>query len=273
LKSVDTDFINLYDIPLLAGRNLQTSDTTREYIINEVALKAFGFPTPEAAIGQRLTKGDGDIGLPITGVVKDFHQFSLKSGIDAAALVMYKDGLNTLNIKLPPSQPGKWKDAIALIEADWKRVYPDIPFEYRFYDDTISSLYKQEYKTSTLITAATGITVFISCLGLFGLATLMAFQRTKEIGIRKVLGATVTGIMGLLSKDFVKLILVAVAVASPIAWWAMNRWLEDFAYRIDIQWWMFAVAGLATVVIALFTVSWQAVRAAIANPVDSLRDE
>src|SRR5690606_23642639 len=146
-------------------------------------------------------------------------------------------------------------------------------YRYRFYDETLEAMYRQERQVGRLINLATAITILISCLGLFGLATLIAFQRTKEIGIRKVLGATVTGIVGLLSKDFVKLVLIAIVIASPIAWWAMNNWLADFAYRIDIQWWMFAAAGVAAVVIALLTVSWQAIRAAVANPVDSLRDE
>lgn len=273
MKNVDADFIGLYNIPLLAGQNLQSSDTARGYVINEVALKAFGFPTPEAAIGKQLVNANGDKSLPITGVVRDFHQFNFKSRIDAATFISAKDGLNTLNIKLPPSQPGKWKEAIQIIETEWKQLYPGIPFEYRFYDETIASMYEQEYRTSRLISAATGITIFISCLGLFGLATLMAFQRTKEIGIRKVLGASVTGIVQLLSKDFVKLVLIAVVIASPIAWWAMDKWLTDFTYRIEIQWWMFGLAGLTAVVIALLTVSWQAIRAAMANPVDSLKNE
>lgn len=271
-KNVDTDFIDLYNIPLLAGRNLQLSDTIHEYIINEVALKALGFPTPEAAIGKQLSDPDGR-NFPIIGVVRDFHEFSLKSSIEAAAFISEKPELRTLNIKLPPSQPEKWEKAIQIIETEWKKTYPGVPFEYKFYDEAIASLYKQDRNTSKLIGAATGVTIFISCLGLFGLATLTAFQRTKEIGIRKVLGATVTGIVKILSKDFVKLVLIAIVIASPIAWWAMNQWLQDFAYRVEIQWWMFVLAGTIAVFIALLTVSSQALKAAIANPVDSLRDE
>jgi len=271
-KNADTDFIDLYNIPLLAGHNLQESDTTREYIINEATLKAFGFPTPESAIGKQLS-GYDDKSLPITGVVRDFHEFSLKSSIEPAAFISEKSELRTLNIKLPPSQPEKWEKAIQVIETEWKKIYPGVPFEYKFYDETIASLYQQERNTSKLVGAATGITIFISCLGLFGLATLTAVQRTKEIGIRKVLGATVTGIVKILSKDFVILVFIAIVIASPIAWWAMNQWLQDFAYRVEIQWWMFVLAGTIAVLIALFTVSFQAVKAALANPVDSLRDE
>jgi ABC-type antimicrobial peptide transport system permease subunit len=273
LKYIDADFIDLYGITLLAGQNLQGSDTTREYIINEVALKEFGFPTPEAAIGQQLTTSWGDKSLPITGVVSDFHQFNTKSTIGAAAFVSQKDNLRVINIKLPASQPNKWKEAIAIIEKEWKQLYPGIPFEYKFYDETSATLYEQEFNTSKLVGLATGITILISCLGLFGLATLTAFQRTKEIGVRKVLGATVASVVSLLSKDFVKLVFIAILIASPITWWIMNKWLEDFAYRIDIEWWMFTLAGILAVVIALLTVSFQAVKAAIANPVDSLRDE
>ncbi|HUH18309.1 ABC transporter permease [Albibacterium sp.] len=271
-KNIDTDYIDLYNIPLLAGRNLQESVTTREYIINEVALKAFGFPTPESAIGKQLTNYN-DKNLPITGVVRDFHEFSLKSGIEPAAFISEKNNFRTLNIKLPASQPDQWEKAIQIIETEWKGVYPGVPFEYKFYDETIASLYQQERNTSKLVGAATGVTIFISCLGLFGLATLTAFQRTKEIGIRKVLGATVAGIVKTLSKDFVKLVFIAIVIASPIAWWAMDKWLQDFAYRVDIQWWMFAIAGVLAILIALFTVSSQALKAALVNPVDSLRDE
>lgn len=159
------------------------------------------------------------------------------------------------------------------MEQEWKAVYPNAPFDYRFSDERIKSLYDAENRMSKLIGLATGITIFISCLGLFGLATLTAFQRSKEIGIRKVLGASVSGIVSMLSRDFVKLVCIALVIASPIAWWAMNQWLDNFAYRIEIQWWVFALAGSVAVGIALLTVSWQAIRAALKNPVDSLRDE
>ena len=183
-----------------------------------------------------------------------------------------RSSLQTFNVRLPTDHK-QWKKAFAAMEEEWKAIYPHAAFEYRFNDERIKGLYESEYRMAKLIGLATGVTILVSCLGLFGLATLTAFQRTKEIGIRKVLGASVSGIVGLLSKDFVKLVCLAIVIASPIAWWAMNRWLADFAYRIDIQWWMFAIAGLGAVVIALLTVSWQAIRAAVANPVDSLRDE
>ncbi|WP_028298186.1 ABC transporter permease [Olivibacter sitiensis] len=272
-KYIDKDYIDVYQIELLAGRNIQQTDTMRDILINEAALEALGLQSPEQAIGQFLVQSD-NINLPIVGVFKNFHQKSLRTEIGSLILgSSNKSGqLQTFHIKLPNDRK-QWKKAIATMEKEWKNFYPNAPFEYKFVDEKIKTLYETEYRTAKLIDLATGVTIFISCLGLFGLATLTAFQRTKEIGIRKVLGASVSGIVGLLSKDFVKLVLLAIVIASPIAWWAMNKWLEDFAYKIEIQWWMFALAGLAAVVIALLTVSAQAIKAAVANPVDSLRDE
>ncbi|MGK9127376.1 ABC transporter permease [Olivibacter sp. SA151] len=270
-KNIDNNYLDLYQIPLLAGRNVQLTDTVRELLLNETALKAFGFSRAEEAIGQTLYQGNTP--RTIVGVIKDFHQFNLKSTIDLLGFTAQKPGLTTFNIKLSSPKVSSWKKAIALIEQEWKQVYPTVPFSYQFYDDTIKSLYRQEHSTSRLVNVATAITLLISCLGLYGLATFTAFQRTKEIGIRKVLGATVGGITGLLSKDFIKLVLIALMIATPIAWWAMNKWLENFAFKITVQWWMFAFAGLGAVTIALLTVSYQAIKAAIANPVDSLRSE
>src|SRR5690606_3611340 len=231
------------------------------------------FKTPQAAVGQFVSMG-GSNRYPIVGVIADFHQKDLHLEIEPLALgaSSRRSDLQTFNVKLP-SDRKQWKKAIAVMEKEWKTIYPHAPFEYRFNDERIKGLYESEYRMAKLVGLATGVTILVSCLGLFGLATLTAFQRTKEIGIRKVLGATVSGIAGLLSIDFVKLVCLATVIASPIAWWAMNRWLADFAYRIDIQWWMFAAAGVGAVAIALLTVSWQAIRAAVANPVESLRDE
>jgi len=272
MKMADTAYLRVYGLKLLAGRNIRPSDTINELIINEKALEIYGFSSPSEAIGEVLVTPYNGQSYPIVGVVADFHPMGLRSEIPPTAIASAKDRLHTFTIKLP-RDPAQWQAAIQIIENEWKKVYPGVPFEYRFYDKFIEEYYESDRNTQKLIRAATGITIFISCLGLFGLATLTAFQRTKEIGIRKVLGATVSGIVGLLSRDFLKLILIAVVVASPIAWWLMNKWLEDFVYRINIQWWMFALAGVAAVAIALLTVSWQAIRAAMANPVDSLRDE
>jgi len=272
MKWIDTAYIPLYGIELIAGRNLRPSDTINEYVINETAVKTFGFASPQEAIGKTLSRL-GKQGFPIVGVVRDFHMKDFYTEMEPAILMTEKSNLSTFNVKLNTEDPAQWQKTLKTIEEKWYRFYPPGTFSYKFYDETLEALYTQERNLAKLINIATTIAIVISCLGLFGLVTLTAFQRTKEIGIRKVLGATVTGIVAMLSKDFVKLVLIAAAIASPIAWWAMNRWLEGFAYHIDIQWWMFAAAGSAAVVIALLTVSWQAIRAAMANPVESLRDE
>jgi len=271
-KFIDTAYLDLYQMDLLAGRNIHASDTISEFIINETAAIAFGFNTPSEAIGKFIGQR-GNAKQAIAGVVKDFHTQDFYTPITPVILATEKSSLTAFNIKMDGRDPASWQATLEVIGEQWATLYPAETFQYRFYDETLEAMYKQERQIGKLINLATIVTILISCLGLFGLATLTAFQRTKEIGIRKVLGATVASILGLLSKDFVKLVLIAIVIASPIAWWAMNTWLADFAYRIEIQWWMFALAGSLAVVIALLTVSGQAVRAAIANPVDSLRDE
>jgi ABC-type antimicrobial peptide transport system permease subunit len=270
-KSVDTSYIPLYNLQLLAGRNLLDSDTTREFVINETAMKAFGFASPREALGKLIGQPGGK--FPIVGVVKDFHLRDFHTTIDPAALMMDKEDLSTINIKLNTADPGKWQQTIAAIEKKWNAFYPSGTFAYKFYDQTLEAMYKQERDLSRLINMATAIAIVISCLGLFGLAIITAFQRTKEIGIRKVLGASVAGIVKILSSDFLKLVLIALVIASPVAWWAMSKWLQDYAYRIKIEWWMFALTGAAAVLIALLTVGFHAVKAAVANPVKSLRSE
>ena len=159
------------------------------------------------------------------------------------------------------------------IEAKWKQIAPGQPFSYQFMDDSFDEMYRAEQRIGTIALTFAALAILIACLGLFGLAAFMAEQRTKEIGVRKVLGASVTSIIGLLSKDFLKLVLIAICIASPLAWYAMNQWLKDFAYKIDIEWWMFALAGLLAIGIALLTVSFQSIKAALMNPVKSLRSE
>ncbi len=270
-KEVDTSYIPLYGIKLLAGRNLLPSDTTREFVINETAVRAFGFSSPQDAIGKVIGQPGGK--YPIVGVVKDFHMQDFHNTIDPMALMANKSNTSTINIKLNDKDPGKWQQTLKNIEKKWNAFYPPGTFKYKFYDQELESMYKQERNLSRLINMATVIAIIISCLGLFGLAIITSFQRTKEIGIRKVLGASVTGIVRILSSDFVKLVLIALVIASPIAWWVMSKWLQDYAYRIDIKWWMFAAAGLGAVCIALLTVGFHAIKAAVANPVKALRSE
>ncbi|MEO8852290.1 MAG: FtsX-like permease family protein, partial [Ginsengibacter sp.] len=269
-KTVDTAYLDLYGIKLLAGRNIHTSDTTNEFVINETAVKAFGFKSPQDAIGKFI--GQQDEKLPIVGVVRDFYQRDFYNTIDPMAFESDKDNLNSFNIKLGRN-PAQWQQTLKAIEKKWYGFYPPETFSYKFYDEYIAEMYKNEKSLAKLVNLATAISIFISCLGLFGLAVLTAFQRTKEIGIRKVLGASVTSIVQLLSKQYVYLILIAIIIATPVAWWAMNKWLNNFAYKIHIQWWMFILAGIIALMLALLTVSIQAIKAAVANPADSLKTE
>jgi len=270
-KWVDTAYLNLYGMKLLAGRNLYPSDTTNELVINETAVRAFGFATPADAIGRFI--GQKNNKYPIVGVIKDFHMQNFYKTIDPMALESEKDNLSTFNIKLESRNPSQWQATLQAIEKKWYQFYPAETFSYKFYDEELENMYVQERHLSKLINLATGMTIFISCLGLFGLAVLTAFQRTKEIGIRKVLGASVLGIVRLLFKEYLRLVILAIMLAAPISWWAMNKWLQDFAYRIPIQWWMFVSAGIIALLIALLTVGFHALKAANVNPVKSLRTE
>ncbi|WP_161973399.1 ABC transporter permease [Arcticibacter tournemirensis] len=270
-KEVDSSYIGLYGIKLIAGRNLRQSDIAGELVINETAVKHFGFKSPEDALGKMMENGDGK--LTIVGVIKDFHSQTFYNRIDPTALFMNKAELGTFNIKLNSDASESWQQTIGLIRKKWNEFYPADYFGYKFYDQNIEEMYKHEKNVSLLINLSTLISVVISCLGLFGLASLTAFQRTREIGIRKVLGATVSGIIKMLSVDFIKLILVSITIGLPISWYAMNKWLEGFAYRIHIHWWMLISGGTVVIVIALLTISFQAFRAASARPVESLKVE
>lgn len=271
-KVGDENFIPLYQLRLLAGRNYLKSDSLRELVINATYAKALGFKKPAEALNQ-LLEFDGKP-YPIVGVVADFHEQSFHEKI-SAAFIAYLPQARNIGVKLATKGGGvsDLTTTLATMEAQWKAVYPDRKFEYTFLDDSIAKLYEKEQQTGQLVNTATAIAILISCLGLFGLATFTAEQRTKEIGVRKVLGASVSSIVALLSKDFLKLVLVAIIVASPLAWWAMTTWLADFAYKVDIEWWVFALAGAMAVAIALLTVSFQSIRAALMNPVRSLRSE
>ncbi|MVM38767.1 FtsX-like permease family protein [Spirosoma sp. HMF3257] len=266
-KEADTTYMGLYGLKLVAGRNLLPSDTAREYIINETLAKRIGFQNPADAVGHVLAT------LPIVGVVSDFHHRSLHNAIQPTALMSQKNDLHTFNVRFRRSGADSFDKTLAQIKTLWGNTYPDEPFNPKFFDESVAELYGKERNLGKLVTLATGIAVFISCLGLFGLVTFTAQRRTKEIGVRKVLGASVASIVTLLSKDFLVLILVAVLIATPVAWWGVDKWLQDFAYKIDIEWWMFALAGLLAVVIALLTISFQSIKAALMNPVKSLRSE
>jgi predicted permease len=270
VRTGDTNYIPLYQLRLLAGRNLRPSDTTFEVVINNSYAQLLGFSKPQQAIGTLLPLWDRQI--PIVGVVSDFNQRSLRFAIEPTIITQDGQSQNYYSVKLqaaPSDVPGTLKR----IEQTYKAVFPDEIFTYAFLEDNIAKFYDNDRKMSQLINLAMAITIFISCMGLFGLAALTAEQRTREIGIRKVLGARVADITTLLSRDFVLLVLLALVISSPIAWYFMHKWLQDYTYRTGLGWWIFALAGLGAVAIALLTVSFHAVRAALANPVKALRSE
>ncbi len=245
-----------------------------EIVVNERFLsKRWAFRRPADAVGQMMAFNGKE--YPVSGVAADFHEHLLHTAIQPVFIAHMPKLAKDLAIKLCTRGKG-FRDAqatLASIGQVWNTVYPGKKFEYTFLDESIAKLYERDSQTAQLVSAATAIAILISCMGLFGLVTFMAEQRAKEIGVRKVLGASVASVVGLLSRDFLMLVLIALAIASPVAYWLMNKWLSDFAYRIDIQWWMFAAAGGAAVSIAFLTVGFQSVKAALANPVISLRAE
>jgi len=211
----------------------------------------------------------------IVGVFADFHQSSLKAPIKAMAIFPTNYGYRNLHIALRPETAGgnEWKIALTGIEKAWKEVYPENDYTYHFFDESIAQMYGKEQNTSKLLTWATGLSIFISCLGLLGLVIFTTNLRTKEIGVRKVLGASVAQIVTLLSKELVALIALSFLVATPIAWYAMNKWMQDFADHTSLSWWIFMVSGAGMLLTALITLSFQTIKAAVANPVKSLRSE
>jgi predicted permease len=261
---VGLDFAKTLGIRFIAGHDFRPSDTI-SYIVNESAVKMMNLKNP---LGMEImfSQGKGRI----IGIMKDFHISSLHEPIRPLVLTYYPKWTNDFLIK---TAPGKTAEALQVVEHTARQLNPSYPFTYHFLDEAYEKLYRSETLVNTLTNYFGLLAIIISCLGLFGLAAFTAEQRTKEIGIRKVLGASVSNVIGLLSKDFMKLVLIAIVIASPLAWYAMNQWLQNFAYHIDIEWWMFALAGMLAVGIALLTVSSQAIKAALMNPVKSLRSE
>lgn len=276
MKMGDSHFLDTYGIKLLTGEPLQDSDTTDfKVIVNEVFLGRIGITHPVQAIGERVYFGDGNEFATIKGVVKNFNVNSLHQKIDPTIIQVVPKNYYQVGLKLQGEHPSaeSVKTALAHIEKTWTAAFPEQLFEYSFLDETLAQAYHSETRTASLIEVATFLAVLIACMGLFGLATFTAEQRTKEIGVRKVLGASVISIIGLLSKDFLKLVIIAFLVASPIAWYVMSLWLQNFEFKIQISWWMFVAAGILMALIALLTVSFQSVRAARLDPVKSLRVE
>ncbi len=268
--NVDADYFDTYGMKLAAGRFFSKdfpTDTTKAVIVNEAAVRTFGWKKPENAIGKRFDTGKD--ARYVVGVVKDFNFEALHKPVEALRIGYAKQG-SEISLKIDANHID---EALSYVKKTWKNLVPAVPLEYSFIDDRIKEQYNNEQKMQTVFYVFAGLSLFIACLGLFGLSVFVVERKVKEIGIRKVLGANVPGIVGLISKDFVKLVLVAVFIATPLSWYFMNKWLNDFAYRIRIEWWMFVAAGVIALLIALITISFKAVRAALMNPVKSLRTE
>jgi len=274
MKSGDENYLKIYNIKLLAGRNIRMSDTATGIMINKTYADILGFKNVNDALGKTISFGEKEK-FAVVGVVGDFHQGSLHTAIKPMGIKPEKYNLGTIHLLMKPETPGgdEWKAAFASMEKDWKELFPDADFKVNFFDKTIADFYRNEQRTSTLLTWATSLSILISCLGLLGLAIYTTNQRTKEIGVRKVLGASVASIVRLLSTELIWLILLAFVIVTPLAWWLMNKWMEDYADRTIISWWIFALSGGAMLLAAVVTSSFQTVKAAIANPVKSLRSE
>jgi len=273
VKLADTNYLKLFNIKLLAGSNISSSDTIRQLWINESYMRFLGIKDPYQAIGKLIEWDHKN--LPIAGVVADFHQTSLHYPIHPLLFTTLTKSMRTINIALQPqnAEGTVWKTAISKIEKAWKQVYPGDDFECIFLDDTIKEYYTAEKNISKLLMWATGLSIFISCLGLLGLVTYITQQRTKEIGVRKVIGASVSQIISLLSKDFLKLVFIAFVIAIPIAWWGSYKWLQNFSYKTNISIWIFFLGGMIMFSMALLILCIRTFKAAAANPVKSLRTE
>nr|WP_255651144.1 ABC transporter permease [Cesiribacter sp. SM1] len=277
---IDYDYIETLGLEMVAGRpfsEAMSTDMEKAYIINETAVRNFGFGTPENAIGKEITwqvwndtNPDSLKVGPVIGVVKDFNYKSLYEEVESAVLQIFPDAAWKVAVKM---ETARMESSLAQVETVWNSFSPDYPLEYKFLDENFEQMYLAEDKLKALLGIFTGLAIFVGCLGLFGLAAFSAERRKREIGIRKVLGASVENIVMLLSRDFVVLVLIALLIASPVAWYFMNGWLQDFAYRIDIGWYVFLIAGVAAVSIALITVGFHALKAATSNPVKNLRTE
>ncbi len=267
---IDHDFIETYGLELVSGRNFSRefpTDIENAVILNETAVRKLGWDDP---IGKRFSEEDSGVGAKVIGVVKDFHYESILYEIAPMVLTLRPFQFYYISAKIRLEDVSQ---VLAFLEAKWKEFAPEYPFEYVFVDEEFDRYYNFERRQGQLFTYCSILAIFISCMGIFGLASFTAEKRTKEIGIRKVLGASVSGIVILLSKEFVKWVLVANIIGWPVAYFVMKRWLQSFAYRVNIGIWMFAFSAFLVLIIALLTVSYQSIKTALANPIDSLRYE
>ncbi|HXL57399.1 MAG TPA: FtsX-like permease family protein, partial [Chitinophagaceae bacterium] len=274
-RYVTPEFTNTTGLKILEGRDFQLNDTNYNKTYNIIITQSFEkLMGKESAIGK-IIRYEGDTSgttATIVGVVNDYVYGNMYTKSDPVMFICTTPQ-NTTLMYIRLKQQGETQQALAKIEAVMKKENPAYPFNYVFVDDQFNKMFTNEMLISKLSQVFAALAIIISCLGLFGLAAYTAERRTKEIGIRKVLGASVSGIAALLSKDFIKLVLIASVIAFPVAWWAMHSWLQNYQYRIEISWWIFIIAGAAALLIALITISFQAIRAAVANPVKNLRTE
>lgn len=266
---IDYDFIPQFEMKLLAGRNFSRDfpGDKKAAILNEQALKQFGFTSPKDAVGRKIFSGDT---LTIIGVVENFHHLGLQKPIDPQLITLRLNAKDAVSVKL---QTSDLQGSIAAVKTAWSKYFPNDPFDYFFLDDQFNAQYQSDQRFGEMFTLFASLAILIACFGLIGLSAYNILQRTKEVGIRKVLGASTQNVVYILSKDFLLLVIISLVVAAPVSWFIMHHWLQDFAFRIDISWWVMAIAGLLAFAIALATISFQAIKAAFANPVKSLRTE
>ncbi len=267
-KSADADYLETFGITLVAGRNLQPADTVREFVVNETFVKRLGLKSPEEVLLKTVNFGSQK--GPIVGVVRDFHNWTVQEEIAPIGFSTNAADYMTCAVRLQPGSPDK---ALAQIKTEWEKLYPDHYYSQKFMDERLGEFMETETQLLRLVNTFAGIAVFIGCLGLYGLAAFMVTRKRKEVGIRKTLGASVPGVLWLFGREYIRLIAIAFVIAAPVAWWVMSGWLKDYAYRIQIGAGVFALSLLTTVAIAFLTVGFQSVKAALANPVKSLRGE
>lgn len=270
--TVDENFIDTYEIEMVEGRKFSKefpTDVDEAFIVNEAAVREFNWKTPKGAIGKKIGWGGLKDGKVI-GVMKDFNYASLHENIKPLVIHIFPQWASNISLKL---KSDNMVNTMTEIENIWKKTATHSPFKYNFNEENFNSLYQSEINMRSVLSAFTFLSVLVACLGLFGLASFSIKQRFKEIGIRKVLGSSTSAIVQLISKDFLKLVIISFVIAAPIAWYGMNKWLQDYAYKINISWWVFALAGGMALIIAFSTVAFQAIKAANANPVKSLRTE
>jgi ABC-type antimicrobial peptide transport system permease subunit len=270
MRLVDEDYLSTFELKLLSGRNLSPSDTAREVLVNETLLKKLGIANSEEAIGRVINVNGGNMGGPIVGVVKDFHDKSFHEEISPTIFTTDGRSYSNFAVKLNPMSG---KETLAQIEEIWQSNFPDQIFEFEFLDDSIAQFYQAEETILQGIQIFSFIAIFIGCLGLYGLVSFLVAQKTKEVGIRKVIGGSVGHIIWIFGKEFGRLIVIAFLIAAPVGWWFMSNWLKGFEFKIDLNIWVFAIAITCSILIAALTVGYQVIRAAVMKPAISLKTE